>query len=80
MDAEIMLGILKKDGFEITNHKRDADILIINTCSFIKEATQESFKTISGVLKRKKEKPKNYPYRMSCPERKGDSFKKISKD
>lgn len=46
MDAEIMLGALLKDGVEITNDAAQADVVIINTCSFIDSAQEESVDTI----------------------------------
>src|SRR2546422_776067 len=46
VDAEIMLGSLLKDGMEITNDPRQADALIVNTCSFIDAAQEESVDTI----------------------------------
>ncbi|HVV01482.1 MAG TPA: 30S ribosomal protein S12 methylthiotransferase RimO [Verrucomicrobiae bacterium] len=46
VDAEIMLGALLKDGAEITNDARDADVVIVNTCSFIDAAQEESVDTI----------------------------------
>ncbi|HYS43924.1 MAG TPA: 30S ribosomal protein S12 methylthiotransferase RimO, partial [Geobacteraceae bacterium] len=42
VDAEVMLGYLSREGFEVTTDEREADIIIVNTCSFIKEAKQES--------------------------------------
>src|SRR5262245_56167917 len=46
VDAEIMLGTLLKDGAEITNDSSQADALIVNTCSFIDSAQEESVDTI----------------------------------
>jgi ribosomal protein S12 methylthiotransferase len=46
VDAEIMLGALLKDGIEITNDDAQADAVIINTCSFIDFAQEESVDTI----------------------------------
>jgi ribosomal protein S12 methylthiotransferase len=46
VDAEIMLGSLMKGGMEITNDASQADVLIINTCSFIDAAQEESVDTI----------------------------------
>ena len=46
VDAEIMLGTLLKDGVEVTNHAEEADALIVNTCSFIDAAQEESVNTI----------------------------------
>ena len=46
VDAEIMLGSLLKSGVEITNDAEQADALIVNTCSFIDSAQEESVDTI----------------------------------
>src|SRR5437867_13371505 len=46
VDAEIMLGTLIKDGVEITNDAAEADVVIVNTCSFIDSAQEESVDTI----------------------------------
>src|SRR5216110_1046899 len=46
VDAEIMLGTLLKDGVEITNEAAEADVVIVNTCSFIDSAQEESVDTI----------------------------------
>ena len=46
VDAEIMLGALLKDGVEVTNDANAADVMIVNTCSFIDSAQEESVDTI----------------------------------
>src|SRR5712691_9307188 len=46
VDAEIMLGTLLKDGVEITNDAAKADVVIVNTCSFIDAAQEESVDAI----------------------------------
>ena len=46
VDAEIMLGSLLKGGVEITNDAAQADAVIVNTCSFIDSAQEESVDTI----------------------------------
>jgi len=46
VDAEIMLGSLLKGGVEITNDAASADAVIVNTCSFIDSAQEESVDTI----------------------------------
>ena len=46
VDAEIMLGALLKNGVEITNDAAQADAVIVNTCSFIDSAQEESVDTI----------------------------------
>ena len=46
VDAEIMLGSLENSGIEITNDTEEADVVIVNTCSFIDSAQEESVDTI----------------------------------
>ena len=46
VDAEIMLGTLLKEGVEITNDAAQADVVIVNTCSFIDSAQEESVDAI----------------------------------
>lgn len=46
MDSELMLGILKERGYEITLDETDAQIVIVNTCSFIHDAEEESVQSI----------------------------------
>src|SRR5436853_4141522 len=46
VDAEIMLGSLLKNGVEIINDAARADVVIVNTCSFIDAAQEESVDTI----------------------------------
>ena len=46
VDSEEMLGILTEKGFEITDDELDADVIVVNTCSFIHDAKEESIQTI----------------------------------
>lgn len=55
VDSEVMLGLLKKDGFSITNNEHEADIIIVNTCGFIDDAKQESINAILEMAELKKE-------------------------
>lgn len=54
VDTEVMLGILEANDIEITKEPKDADILIVNTCSFIESAKVESFTTIMAMGEYKK--------------------------
>lgn len=54
VDSEYMLGILK-EGYELTSDIEDSDIVIINTCAFIKDAKEESINTIFEVIDLKKD-------------------------
>ena len=55
VDAEVMLGILAKQGYEITTDEHQADVIIVNTCAFIKEAREESVDAILDLADRKHE-------------------------
>lgn len=46
VDSELMLGMLAQEGFDITLNDDEADIVIINTCSFIHDAETESVQSI----------------------------------
>lgn len=49
VDSELMLGALAEKGYEVTLDENEADIVVINTCSFIHDAEQESVQTILKV-------------------------------
>ena len=46
VDSEVMLGVLARQGYSITPHKEDADVIVVNTCGFIDSAKKESIDTI----------------------------------
>ncbi len=46
VDSEVMMGILARSGAELTPRAEDADVIVVNTCSFIESAQQESVNTI----------------------------------
>lgn len=50
VDSELMLGLLAEKGYEITLDDKDADVVIVNTCSFIHDAEQESVQTILQMV------------------------------
>ena len=56
VEAEYLLGILKNKGFLLTGDVRDADAVIIHTCSFIHDARAESEECIKNILLLKKKK------------------------
>src|SRR5579863_7386357 len=57
VDSEVMLGILARRGYELVPRAEDADVLIVNTCSFIEPAKQESIDTILEMAEHKKSGP-----------------------
>ncbi len=46
VDSEVMMGLLSRAGAELTRRAEDADVIVVNTCSFIESAQQESVNTI----------------------------------
>jgi len=46
VDSEVMMGMLARAGAELTRRAEDADVIVVNTCSFIDSAQQESVNTI----------------------------------
>ena len=46
VDSEVMMGLLARAGAELTRRAEDADVIVVNTCSFINSAQQESVNTI----------------------------------
>lgn len=57
-DAEIMLGILCNDGYNIVYDPSEADILIVNTCGFIESAKQESINALLEMAEYKNDRCK----------------------
>lgn len=55
VDSEVMLGSLKRSGFEIADIEDGVDICLVNTCSFVESARAESIDTILQAAQLKKE-------------------------
>ena len=55
VDSEVMMGLLHHNGAELIQRADDADIIVINTCSFIDSAKQESVNTILEMVQHKRE-------------------------
>ena len=54
VDTEVMLGELAAKGYSFTEEETDAEIVIVNTCCFIRDAKEESIETILEMAERKK--------------------------
>src|ERR1700690_645206 len=54
VDSEVMMGILARGGYEITPRPGEADVLVVNTCSFLAPAQQESINAILEMAEYKK--------------------------
>jgi len=53
VDSEVMMGMLHHNGAELTPNAEDAEIIVVNTCSFIDSAKQESVNTILDMARHK---------------------------
>ena len=54
VDSEVMLGIMGKKGYEPIADEAEADIIVVNTCCFIRDALEESIETILEMAEYKK--------------------------
>src|SRR6516164_11597412 len=79
VDAEIMLGTLLKDGVQVTNDATEADVVIVNTCSFIDAAQEESVDTIleSAELREAKNRGQGLIVSGCLPQRFRDELPKL---
>jgi len=55
VDTEVICGKLREKGYQISEKIDNSDIVIINTCSFIRDAVEESIEEILNLIKLKKE-------------------------
>ena len=53
VDSEVMMGLLARAGAELSPRAEDADVIVVNTCSFIESAQQESVNTILEMAEHK---------------------------
>src|SRR6059058_1121824 len=53
VDSEVMMGLLSQAGAELVPQAEDADVIVVNTCSFIESAQQESVNTILEMARHK---------------------------
>jgi ribosomal protein S12 methylthiotransferase len=55
VDGEVMLGLARDAGHEITNDVDAAEVLVVNTCAFIDVAREESVNAILEMAQKKRE-------------------------
>src|SRR5215467_5827682 len=53
VDSEVMMGMLAQAGADLISRAEDADVIVVNTCSFIASAQQESVNTILEMAQHK---------------------------
>ena len=66
VDTEMCIGLFIKEGFEIVNNPREAEIIVINTCGFIESAKQEAINTILEMAEYKNNGKCKYLIAMGC--------------
>jgi ribosomal protein S12 methylthiotransferase len=77
VDSEVMMGLLDRAGARLTSRPEEADILVVNTCSFIDTAKQESVDTILEMARHKTEGKARKLIVAGClVERYGDEVRK----
>src|SRR4051794_23657243 len=54
VDSEVMLGLARRAGHELTHEASDADVIVVNTCAFIDSAKRESIDAILEMAQHKK--------------------------
>ena len=54
VDSEVMLGVLRREGFVLTKDVKDAEVVVVNTCSFLQSSVKESIDCILDVSEQKK--------------------------
>src|SRR5215475_12749027 len=54
VDSEVMMGILARNGYDLTPRADEAEVLVINTCSFIEAAQKESVDAILEMAEHKR--------------------------
>ncbi|HZQ67448.1 MAG TPA: 30S ribosomal protein S12 methylthiotransferase RimO [Terriglobales bacterium] len=53
VDSEVMMGMLSQAGAQLISRAEDADVIVVNTCSFIESAQQESVNAILEMARHK---------------------------
>ena len=57
LDSELVIGALRRDGYEVTDQTADADVLLFNTCSVREHAEEKIYSALGRVGPLKREKP-----------------------
>jgi len=74
VDTEVLCGKLREKGYQISGRIDNSDIVVINTCSFIRDAVEESIEEILNLVKLKKEGKIKYIIVTGClPQRYKDN-------
>ncbi len=75
VDSEVLLGRLIKTGFDLQTDYEDSDVVVVNTCGFLKASEDESMETIGRMVKLKEEGKLKAVVVTGClPQRYGPEF------
>ena len=77
VDSEVILGLLSKEGYALTTNSSEAETIIINTCSFIEDATREAMDAIHHYVQYKRRGQCRHLVVAGClPQRYGKELEK----
>src|SRR5437588_10186504 len=76
VDSEVMMGMLARAGAELVSSAEDAEVIVVNTCSFIESAQQESVNTILEMARLKSGKARKLVVAGCLVERFRDDIRK----
>src|SRR6185369_3507169 len=76
VDSEVMMGMLAQAGAELVPRAEDADVIVVNTCSFIESAQRESVNTILELARLKEGRAKKLVVAGCLVERFRDEIQK----
>jgi ribosomal protein S12 methylthiotransferase len=76
VDSEVMMGMLAQAGAELVPRAEDADVIVVNTCSFIESAQRESVNTILEMVRHKAGKARKLVVAGCLVERYRDEIQK----
>src|SRR6266699_3460600 len=76
VDSEVMMGMLAQAGAELVPNAEDAEVIVVNTCSFIESAQQESVNTILEMARHKLGRAKKLVVAGCLVERYRDEIRK----
>lgn len=66
LDSELVIGALRKEGYEITDQTADADVLLFNTCSVREHAEEKVYSALGRVRNLKRTKPDTVVGVLGC--------------
>jgi tRNA-2-methylthio-N6-dimethylallyladenosine synthase len=66
LDSEVVVGTLKRQGYQLTDQPADADVILFNTCSVREHAEEKTFSALGRVATLKREKPETVIGVIGC--------------